>query len=163
MSRQAWAADALRGLLVYGSGDGLAAWLRGDFSFSRLSGMALVGCGVYGLEIPAYFRWIDRVVPARLGGLKATLQRTALALLYFNPLWIARHLLFIECFAGRWQAVDERLLWIGGLSFAANIPVSFAANYLIQNQVPTSWRFVASAVFSSAMAMYYALSEAWFG
>lgn len=160
---KAWAGDALRGVWVYGAGDALAAWIRGEFSWLRLLGMAVVGGSVYALEIPAYFRWIDRKVPPQSGSPKTLLRRTLLALLYFNPLWIARHLLFIACFAGRWQAVDIGLLWIASLSFAANLPVSFIANYLIQNQVPPRWRFVASALFSSAMAVYYALSEAWFG
>jgi len=157
-------ANVLRGIVIYGAGDGLAAWIRGDFTWLRLVGMAVIGGGVYGVEIPLYFRWIDRIVPPEpTQGIKSSLQRTGLALLYFNPLWIARHLLFIECLAGRWQGVDSRLLWIGILSFAANIPIALLANYLIQNRVPALWRFVASALFSSAMAVYYALSEAWFG
>lgn len=156
-----WTANILRGLLIYGAGDGLAAWIRGEFSWLRLFGMAVVGGGIYGVEVPLYFRWIDRIVP--ISGLKADLRRTVLALLYFNPLWIARHLLFVECLSGRWQGLDGRLLWIGALSFAANVPVSLIANYLIQNRVPAAWRFVASAVFSATMAVYYALSEAWFG
>lgn len=151
------AANVLRGLLIYGAGDGLAAWLRGDFSWPRLAGMAAVGGCVYGVEVPLWFGWIDRAAPG------PGMRRAALALLYFNPLWIARHLLFVECFSGRWQGVDGRLLWAGLSAFAANLPVSLAANYLIQNRVPAAWRFAASAGFSAAMAVYYSLGGAWFG
>lgn len=156
-----FACDSLRGLLIYGLGDGLAAWLRGEFAWTRLLGMALIGGSVYAVEIPAYFRWIDRRAPAAAGW-AATWRRTGLALLYFNPLWIARHLLFIACLSGRWGSVGWPLLETGALSFAANIPVSLAANYWIQNRVPMRWRFAASAGFSAAMAVYYALSEVWF-
>jgi hypothetical protein len=39
--------------------------------------------------------------------------------------------------------------------------VSLAANYLIQNRISVSRRFMASAVFSGIMAVSYALSAAW--
>jgi len=45
------------------------------------------------------------------------------------------------------------------LSFVANIPISFVANYLIQNKFKLPWRFMASAIFSALMAIYYAMSE----
>jgi hypothetical protein len=44
-------------------------------------------------------------------------------------------------------------------SFLVNIPISFVANYIIQNRIKFDWRFVASAIFSGAMAIYYAYSE----
>lgn len=144
--------DARQGLLIYATGDAIAAWVTGEFQWTRLLGMMLVGGTVYALEIPNYFRWIAR----RAGG--CGWCRSVLALLYFNPLWIARHLLFIRLFSGQWDAIGWELLRLGAWSFAANIPVSFIANYLIQNRVPPPWRFVGSAVFSALMAVYYALS-----
>jgi len=95
--------------------------------------------------------------------LRASIHRTLLALLYFNPLWIARHLLFIRCFSGQWEAVSTDLLRLGTSSFLANIPLAFLANYLIQNKLPSDWRFLSSAVFSALMAIYYASSEVLFG
>jgi len=150
----------LRGLLIYTAGDTTAALLLHQFSWGRLLGMALVGGTLYALEVPAYFRWIDcRVPPAPHPGQR--LRRAALSLLYFNPLWIARHLLFIQVFSGRWEQVSWGLLAVASGSFLMNVPVSFTANYLIQNHVPPRWRFVVSALFSGLMAVYYALSAVW--
>lgn len=154
--------DALRGLVIYGLGDGVAAWLTDEFQLSRLLGIMLIGSTLYALEIPNYFRWIDRKAPGRRG-LRDSIRRTLLALLYFNPLWIARHLFFIRCFSGRWEAISAELLRLGAYSFLANIPIAFLANYLIQNRLPYHWRFVGSAVFSALMAIYYAVSEVLFG
>jgi hypothetical protein len=36
------------------------------------------------------------------------------------------------------------------------------ANYVIQNKISLQWRFLASAIFSGLMAVYYALSELFF-
>ncbi len=91
------------------------------------------------------------------------MARTGLALLYFNPLWIARHLLFIALLTGNTSSIGWGLLRLGAISFAVNIPVAFTANFLIQNMVPLRWRFFSSAVFSSLMAVYYALSGTIFG
>lgn len=153
-------ADAIRGLLIYGAGDGLAAWIGGEFGWTRFAGMAAVGATVYAFEVPAWFRRIDRNVPA--GGRAASWRRTAWALLYFNPLWIARHLLFIRLFSGAFDRINLTLLSAGARSFLFNIPLSGAANWLIQNRVPLKYRFAASALFSAAMAVYYAWSGQWF-
>ena len=108
--------------------------------------------------MPNYFDWIVKQTK-NLNGLKATLTKTALAILYFNPLWIARHLLFIKLFSGQYEAIGWNLLEIAFWSFLANILISFIANYIIQNNIHLKWRFLASAIFSALMAIYYALSE----
>jgi len=153
-------ADALRGLLIYGAGDAAAAAIGGAFSGARLAGMALVGATLYAFEIPAWFGWIDRRAPR--GGTAAGWRRAGWAMLYFNPLWIARHLLFVRLFSGRADLVRWSLVGAGARSFLFNVPVSLAANWLIQNRVPAPWRFAASALFSALMAVYYSLSGAWF-
>ncbi|MBP7275739.1 MAG: hypothetical protein KBA51_06010 [Kiritimatiellae bacterium] len=153
-------ADIIRGMLIYGAGDGLAAWLGGEFSWSRFAGMAGIGATVYAFEVPAWFRRIDRTAPA--GGGAASWRRTGWALLYFNPLWIARHLLFIRVFSGNFDQINMSLLSVGAKSFFFNIPLSVTANWLIQNRLPQSFRFTASALFSAAMAVYYAWSGRWF-
>ncbi len=126
--------------------------------WSRLFGMLFIGATVYAFEIPNYFYWIEKKT-INLSGISKTLAKTALAILYFNPLWIARHLFFIKLFSGNLQEVSSNLLIISLWSFLVNIPISFIANYIIQNKFHFKWRFIASAIFSGLMAIYYAFSE----
>ncbi|MCB9282979.1 MAG: hypothetical protein H6563_02810 [Lewinellaceae bacterium] len=161
MSRRYTWANILRGALIYTAGDTVAALLLGDFLWSRLLGISLVGATLYAFEIPNYFNWIERQVATRKRG-PASLQKTLLAILYFNPLWIARHLFFIELFSGHWQSLSWDLLRVASISFLVNIPLSLLGNYVIQNVVRLPWRFFASAVFSALMAIYYALSIVFF-
>ncbi|WGD33571.1 hypothetical protein [Olleya sp. YS] len=154
--------NILKGALIYSAGDTIAALLLDEFSWYRLLGMMLVGATVYAFEIPNYFDWIVKKTE-RLKGLKATLTKTGLAILYFNPLWIARHLLFIKLFSGQFDAISWNLIAIAFWSFLANILISFIANYIIQNRFKLKWRFLGSAIFSALMAIYYALSETIFG
>ncbi|MFZ2901003.1 MAG: hypothetical protein WA004_20395 [Saprospiraceae bacterium] len=144
-------ANVIRGAVIYTAGDTVAALILGDFLWTRMLGISLVGALVYALEIPHYFQWIDRRQTTAL-------SRTALAMLYFNPLWIARHLFFIYLFSGQMEEVGWGLLAVAGYSFLANIPLSLLGNYVVQNVVRLPWRFFASAVFSALMAVYYALS-----
>jgi hypothetical protein len=146
--------NSLRGGIVYAAGDTLAAAILQDFSWYRMLGMALIGATVYAFEVPNYFRWIARV--------ENRWWRTGLALLYFNPLWVARHLAFVAVFSGVPETIGWSLLRTAAYSFAVNIPISLTGNYIIQNKIPLSWRFLASAVFSGLMALYYALSAVWF-
>jgi len=150
--------DILRGVLIYAIGDTIASVFLSEFSILRMLGIMLVGGTVYAFEIPNYFRWIDKKA-GQMSGPKGSLSRAGLAILYFNPLWIARHLLFIQLLKGSWSGISWNLLSLGFYSFAANIPVAFTANYLIQNKIPLKWRFFSSAVFSSLMAIYYAMSQ----
>lgn len=143
--------DVIRGLIIYPLGDTIAAVILNEFSLYRLLGMMIVGSLIYSLEIPAWFSYINRKFTG--------IQRTLMAILYFNPLWIARHLIFIFLFTGEISAVHWSVLSIALLSFAVNLPVAFVANYLIQNKLSLRWRFFYSAVFSSLMAIYYALSR----
>ena len=142
-------ADIIRGLFIYAAGDTAAALLTCGFSITRLLGVMAVGGLIYSFEIPAWFSWLN----LRFRGCK----RTLMAVLYFNPLWIARHLCFISLFSGKTEDVSVNLLFIVIKGFAVNIPVVFAANYLIQNRISLKWRFLSSAVFSSLMAVYYPL------
>ncbi|CAL2101378.1 membrane protein of unknown function [Tenacibaculum sp. 190130A14a] len=120
--------------------------------------MILIGATVYAFEIPNYFAWIDRKT-GYLNGIQKTLAKTGLAIAYFNPLWIFRHLAFIKLFSGNYEHINSGLLLIALWSFLANIPISFIANFIIQNKIKLDWRFLASAIFSALMAIYYALSE----
>ena len=150
--------NIVRGALIYSAGDTIAALLLHEFSWVRLLGMIVVGSTLYAFEIPNYFAWIDRKTK-RLSGYKLTLVKTGLAISYFNPIWIFRHLVFIKLFSDNLNQINVGLFQIALWSFLANIPISFVANYIIQNKVYLNWRFLASAIFSALMAIYYALSE----
>ncbi len=150
--------NILRGATIYAIGDTIAALVLNEFSWVRLIGMICVGATLYAFEIPNYFAWIDRRTK-ELASFKLTLAKTGLAIAYFNPLWIFRHLIFIKLFTGNLEEIDVQLFEIACWSFVANIPISFIANYIIQNKVRLSWRFLASAIFSALMAIYYAMSE----
>ena len=120
--------------------------------------MIFVGATIYAFEIPNYFAWIDKKTSS-LNGIQKTLGKTGLAIAYFNPLWIFRHLAFIKLFSGNYEQINSNLMIIALWSFLANIPISLIANYIIQNKIRLDWRFMASAIFSALMAIYYALSE----
>ena len=113
-----------------------------------------VGGLIYSFEIPAWFQWIS--------GRYSGLPRAAMAVLYFNPLWIIRHLAFICLLSGESSGVSPALAEVALKGFAVNLPVVFAVNYLIQNSIPLKWRFFSSAVFSSLMAVYYPLCRVLF-
>src|ERR1035437_3812486 len=87
--------NILKGALIYAIGDTIASLLLGQFNVYRLLGMILIGSTVYAFEIPNYFNWIAKITN-QYTGLKLSFYKTGLAILYFNPLWIARHYLFIE-------------------------------------------------------------------
>lgn len=155
----------INGLIIYSLGDTVAALILQQFSLTRLLGISIVGAFVYAFEIPNYFRWIDKKTKSEhpdFKSVKISLFRTAFALLYFNPIWIARHLLFIQFFSGNFTAINLSLLLIASKSFLINIPVSLTANYFIQNVLSFKYRFAGSAIFSSLMAIYYAMSAVWF-
>ncbi len=149
--------NILRGAIIYASGDTIAALILNEFSLMRLLGMVLIGATVYAFEIPNYFSWIEKRT-GDFAGIKLQVYKTSLAILYFNPLWISRHLLFIMLFSSQVRDLSWDLLRIGSLSFLLNIPLSIIANYIIQNKIHLKWRFFSSSVFSELMAIYYALS-----
>lgn len=162
LTRSSQLRDTLRGFLIYAAGDTVAALLLHEFSWFRLLGMALIGGLLYSVEVPAYFRWIDHRLPSDdQAGWGRKWGRAALSLLYFNPLWIARHFVFLRLCSGHPEQITLDLLPLATRSFLLNAPVALLVNYYIQNRVAPEWRFVASALFSGIMAVYYALSAAW--
>ena len=123
--------------------------------------MMFIGATFYAFEIPNYFKWID----LKLGKeptLKNALLRTTLSVAYFSPLWVFRHLIFIKLVSGKMDEISWDLLRIAAVSFLVNLPVSFSANYLIQNKVSPNRRFLVSAFFSAVMAVYFALAATLF-
>ncbi len=153
--------DARNGAIIYATGDTIAAIILGQFSFLRLAGIMLIGATIYAREIPAYFKWIDRKTKNIKNSVSYAVSRTLLALLYFNPLWIARHLIFIALLNRQWQEITPEIFKIAFLSWLINIPISIIANAIIQIVIPLKWRFLWSAVFSGLMAVYYAITGVW--
>jgi len=153
--------NILKGALIYASGDTIASLMLNEFSWHRVAGIMLIGATFYAFEIPNYFNWIEKRTKGTTG-FSNSMHRTALAILYFNPLWIARHLFFIQLFSFRLSGISWDIFRIASLSFLVNIPISLLANYLIQNKIPLTWRFMASAIFSALMAIYYAVSKVLF-
>ncbi|MFT7613249.1 MAG: hypothetical protein ACI9J3_002221 [Parvicellaceae bacterium] len=153
--------NILKGGIIYAAGDTIAALIINDFSVVRLIGIFVIGATLYAIEIPNYFKWIDRKMKPT-GSFGNSIKRASMAMLYFNPLWIARHILIIELLLGNYDTISWAILLIGLTSFIVNIPVSLIANYLIQNKFGLKHRFLASAIFSGLMAIYYSLSKTWF-
>ncbi|MBI2416511.1 MAG: hypothetical protein HYV28_01135 [Ignavibacteriales bacterium] len=152
---------ALHGLLITGAGDTIASLILGMYSVPRMLGMMAVAAFLYSIEIQYFFNLIDKYF-SDIKSLQIRIARMLLALSFFNPFWIARHLFFINLFQGHFYHLNMNLFKIGAFSYVSNIPVSLTVNYLIQNKVPLKFRFIMSTLFSALMAIYYALSEEFF-
>lgn len=152
--------NSFHGAVVYALGDSCAALLTDEFQISRMVGMMLLGGTLYAIEIPCYFAWIERRFKEQ--GIVNGIKRALIAQAFFNPLWIARHIVFIKCFSGQFASVQWGLIGIGLDSFVQIAPFSLLANYTIQNFIPYPWHFLAGAAFSTLMAVYYSLSEVLF-
>lgn len=153
--------DSITGFFVYSLGDTIATLIIGEFNWSRVLGMALIGASIYAFEIPNYFNWIERFVKTEKK-IRRQLAKTFWSLAYFNPIWIARHLFFIYLFTGMYDSINWSIFRIALSSFLMGIPISIIGNYVIQNLISLKYRFLASAIFSGLMAVYYALSAVWF-
>lgn len=154
--------ECLTGLLIYAAGDTCACLILQQFMWMRLAGMMLLGATLYAWEIPAWFSWIDRRTVYFSRGIRLVVTRTFWALVYFNPLWIARHLAFIAVFSRQFETLHLSLFQTAALSWLVNIPISIIGNAVVQGVMPLKWRFVGSATFSGLLAVYYALSGIWF-
>ncbi|TVR80962.1 MAG: hypothetical protein EA409_07285 [Saprospirales bacterium] len=158
---QGFLKQSITGGIIYLSGDTIAALIAGDFSLIRALGILFTGSTLYAWEIQTYFKWIDRKI-SKMGVKKRMLANTTLALIYFNPLWIARHLVIIYLFSGKAGDISSGLLYSALIAFLVNIPLSIFANFIIQNKISLKFRFWASATFSGLMAIYYSMSSIWF-
>lgn len=152
--------NILKGVVLYSVFDAISAIILGEFSFQRLLGMMFLGGTFYAFEIPSYFAWIEKKseqYPIK----RRPFVKTLYALAYFNPLWIARHLIVIDLLT--FGTINPDILTISYKSFLFNIPISFLGNFIIQNLITLQFRYVASAVFSGLMAIYYAFAKVLFG
>ncbi len=153
--------NAFYGGLIYCAGDTYATIISDTFYYPRMIGMFLLGASLYAIEIPAYFHWLNRYFDQP--GYFNAFKRMFMAAAFFNPLWIARHLVFINLLSGQWNSLSLDILTVASLSFAYCLPLALPVNYVIQNTIPLPWRFVASSVFSAFMAIYFSMSEVLFG
>ncbi len=147
--------ESIKGALTFGVFDTIAAIILGEFSWLRLVGMSLIGATVYAIEIPSFFAWIQDKSGA-MSPIKGNWYKTLMTVIYFNPLWIARHMCFIYLL--NQQAITWGVLGAAWQSFIYGMPVSVVVNYLIQNKVPMNHRFLVSSLFSGCMAIFYAVS-----
>ena len=159
MTRSEVRQNMLRGALVYPLGDALATALSGHWSAGRMLGVAAVGATLYAVEIPWVFGHIQTLSKRIASPAKAGWLRAGLALAYFNPIWIVRHIFFLRLFAGEPLGTLDMLLRTAALSFAANLPLTLIGNAVIQMRVRLEHRFLASAIFSGLMASFLALWE----
>ena len=120
-------------------------------------GILFLGGLVYAFEIPNYLRWLAKKFYK--DELYTKILSSVLFTLYFNPLWIARHLLILNLFKGNFDQITWDLLRIGFDSFIYSFFFTLPVNYIIINKIPVKWKFAVTAVFSSSMAVFYALSE----
>ena len=169
----------LIGWMLYPFGDLIAQLIIGHVDFLRVAIVMLLGGLVYRLEIPAWFRRIDEfslstTTLARLPWLESVIKpadgtvsrglnwfgRTVGAIIYFNPLWIARHQFFISLTtigAGSGLTLLGSSFMTGGVSFLTNLPLSLLFNYLIQQHLHMRFRLLASALTTMLFTIKYAL------
>ncbi len=86
--------ESIKGALVFGLFDAIAAYILGEFSFLRLLGMSLMGATFYAIEIPSFFAWIEAKSQTMKKG-HGKLYKTLMTAVYFNPLWVVRHMCLI--------------------------------------------------------------------
>jgi hypothetical protein len=149
--------NILRGIFIYSIGDTIATFIGGNVIPLRILGMMALGGSIYAFEIPNYFMWIEKKV-SHMKHPKSV--KTALALCYFNPLWIARHIFFIRLFSN--EEINISIFNIAFKSYLGALPLSIIGNFIIQNILPIKYRFIGSAMFSGFLAIYYALSALYF-
>jgi hypothetical protein len=164
--------------LLYPIGDLIGQLLLGDFNLERTICIALVGSLLYRFEVPAWFRFIDQLRVSDKNQKRFALLfsqsepdnhplnwlgRTIGSMLYFNPLWIARHVFIIYMSTHHMQLNMAPLAAVGhfiltGLkAFLTNMPISIIGNYIIQQKLKPQQRFLGSATLSGIFSITYAI------
>lgn len=169
--------------LLYPIGDLIGQLILGGFNLERTICITLIGSLLYRFEVPAWFSFIDKLRVSdqnqqRFGFLFKTgepdnhplnwLGRTLGSMLYFNPLWIARHIFIIymashhmQLNMGPMEAVGHFIL-TGGKAFLTNMPISVIGNYIIQQKLKPEQRFLGSATLSGIFSITYAIEYIFF-
>lgn len=164
------------GWCLYPLGDLIGQLLLGKFNLHRLLAMVLMGGLIYSHEIPFWFKWLDGIKCKRSQSSSAKLLlresedgelslnwlgRTLGAVLYFNPLWIARHVALINLATNDFhltlplEVALIEFLKIGVKSFVFNLPISMTGNFIIQQKLPLKYRFAGSATLSGILSVAY--------
>lgn len=171
----------LAGWVLYPLGDLIGQVIMGDPSLSRYITITVVGGVLYRFEIPKWFGFLDRfrlekdsIQKHRLlryfvneattdGPFKFNwLGKTIGAALFFNPLWIARHLFFIAVATTpfhdiNWIEILGSTLRAGSISFLTNLPICIIGNYFIQEHLSLKYRFLGSALLTTLLNIKYAM------
>ena len=169
--------------LLYPIGDLIGQLILGGFNLERTICITLIGSLLYRFEVPAWFSFIDKLrvsdkIQNRFSLIFATaaennhplnwLGRTLGSMASFSPLWIARHVFIIymathhmQLDMGPMEAVGHFIM-VGCKSFLANMPISLAGNYIIQQKLPIQSRFLGSATLSGIFSITYAIEYVFF-
>ena len=176
--------NLLVGWLLYPAGDLIGQVVMKEPSLSRFLAIMLAGGLLYRLEIPAWFNYLERLSISKervqrhpalallfsehLDCMKLNwLGRTTGSMLYFNPLWIARHIAIIMLATTPFPELSLKTLALTSLttglkSFCTNLPIAFVGNYLLQQHVPLRYRFLGSAFLTTILTIKYAIEFRWF-
>lgn len=174
--------DIFVGLMMYPMGDLIGQVITGDISLWRTIAVALIGAFLYRLEIPRWFAYLDHLRWNNRGSSPLTmitrldqdgtrrlnwLGKTGGAMLYFNPLWIARHVFIITLATTAWAELTLTVaLWqalsVGLKSFITNLPFSIAGNFIVQQCLPLRFRFMGSATLTMLFTIKYAVELRFF-
>lgn len=170
------------GWVLYPLGDLVGQLIMHDVSLTRYLTIMFVGGVIYRFEIPRWFSFLDRYrfqkstlkkfpllnifLHQEEGDSPETkfnwLGKTLGAALFFNPLWIARHLFFITLATSGFVGIDLgatliKVLQAGSISFLTNLPIALVGNYVIQEHTSLRYRFMGSAVLTTILNAKYAI------
>jgi len=159
--------------LIYPFGDLTAQLILQEFNLYRTISLCFLAFTFYQWEIPQWFKILDAThiknpIPLETILLNENhklnwLGRTIGAIIYFNPLWIARHMFFIALgnvgfnFTGIGKLLLSSLT-LGFESFLLNLPISILGNYLVQVKLNFKYRFLGSAILTCLLTICYALA-----
>ncbi len=155
--------------LIYPAGDLIAQFILQEFSLYRTLSLTFLALAFYQWEVPMWFKMLDKFVflkdKKNSDSHKLNwLGRTIGAIIYFNPLWIARHMFFISLGKVGYSGLanlNELLLnslILGGKSFLINLPISFIGNFIVQVKLKLEHRFLGSVILTNIMAICYAIA-----
>ena len=154
--------DAFWGGILLALSDSFASYLIDQFSWPRFIGMLILGATIYTLETVNVFHWIEKTSLKKFSGFSSKIFKTIAIILFFNPIWIFRHYVFIDLFSGNFNNIGSGMLVTASVAYVVNIPFSVVMNYIIQNEIPLKHRFIGASVLSALMVIFFALSKIWF-
>lgn len=170
-------------LLAYPTGDLVGQLILGDgVNVYRLVGVMVAGLIFYQFEVPNWFKFLDHLSfndqsrwlvtaitrPVERNKRKLNwIGKTLGAMLYFNPLWIARHVFIISFATTPFVEFDFvnvlfQSLEIGLKSFFTNLPISIVGNFVVQQCLPLHLRFFGSSVLTMVFNIKYAVEYRYF-